>query len=125
MCVGQTLLGPVSGSFPRTLVSLTETLGFVVGLVYPVFIKSPVWVFILVHTEPGAGLSTVFVLLCNIISELYGLPSMTCQACRWQASCVVGFIQLGMRRRIADDSMRVPGGCEQTVRPSAVFEATS
>jgi len=31
--VGKTLLGPVSGSFQRTLVSLTETLGFVVGLV--------------------------------------------------------------------------------------------
>ena len=36
----------------------------------------------------------------------------------------VGFIQ-GMRRHIADDSMRVTGGCEQTGRPSAVFGATS
>ena len=34
---------------------------------------------------------------------------------------LVAFIQLGMRRHIADDSMRVTGGCEQTVRPSAVF----
>jgi hypothetical protein len=31
--VGKTLLGPVSGSFQGTLVSFTETLGFVVGLV--------------------------------------------------------------------------------------------
>jgi hypothetical protein len=37
----------------------------------------------------------------------------------------VGFIQLRMLRHIADDSMRVTGGCEQTVRPSAVFGATS
>ena len=37
----------------------------------------------------------------------------------------VAFIQLGMRLHIADDSMRVTGGCEQTVRPSAVFGATS
>ena len=37
----------------------------------------------------------------------------------------VGFIQLGMRWHIADDSMRVTGGCEQTVRPSAVFGAAS
>jgi hypothetical protein len=29
----QTLLGPVSGSFMRTLISLSETLGFFVGLV--------------------------------------------------------------------------------------------
>ena len=35
--VGKTLLGPVSGSLQRTLVSLTETLGFVVGLVQTVF----------------------------------------------------------------------------------------
>jgi hypothetical protein len=37
----------------------------------------------------------------------------------------VGFIQLGMPLHIADDSMRVTGGCEQTVRPSAVFGAMS
>ena len=37
----------------------------------------------------------------------------------------VAFIELGMRLHIADDSMRVTGGCEQTVRPSAVFGAAS
>jgi len=37
----------------------------------------------------------------------------------------VAFIQLGMRLHIADETMRVTGVCEQTVRPSAVFGATS
>jgi hypothetical protein len=37
----------------------------------------------------------------------------------------VAFIQSVMRRHFADDSMRVTGGCAQTVRPRAVFGATS
>jgi len=37
----------------------------------------------------------------------------------------VGFIQLRILLHIADDSMCVTVDCEQTVRPSAVFGATS